>query len=195
MADVGKTGPIQRLPIGFLDALNLKNNGQLPRWLPDSIQPTLEMRDWLLAQDKEVVWGQRSFNGAYVGTGNLALSSVPTAPLASAIPEGEIWYCWSSSIQISLSNVVAGDAIEGGFGLIALGASDTVALPLGSRNERAISVLPTFLGAPIQSWGGGDVNRFLRPRASVLCSAGGLRIQVGNSISITAGLEISRLRV
>lgn len=49
--------PIQKHAGGLLDFLQIKNAGKNPSDLPDSIQPVLEMRDWLWQTYAEMVAG------------------------------------------------------------------------------------------------------------------------------------------
>ena len=101
-------GPIQLIPPGLLGMFQLKT-GRNPRDLIESVQPTLEMRDWYFLVN------QRPFNGSLPSSLNVTTGMTGFQILAGAggqivVPEREVW--WVRSFGIFAGVAVGGDSIQ-----------------------------------------------------------------------------------
>lgn len=83
--------PIQSQPQGLLGFLQLKNLGQNPSELPDVLQPVLELRDWYLQTNSEIVSGTDAAIAA-VGVSNNLI-----------VPQGEYWFVHDVGLLIQLA--------------------------------------------------------------------------------------------
>lgn len=98
--------PVTRQAPGLLALLGLKNNGSNPFELDSAMQPTLDLRDWLLASAQEQVVGQTV---GYVSAGGTAnFMAFTTTPLV--VPRDEIWFVWDYAVTL---NVGALDTLYG----------------------------------------------------------------------------------
>lgn len=173
----GPYGPIQILPRGLLGFLQLKNAGQNPSLLSDLLQPTLDLREWLLETNSESVFVSGvAFIPAATGVGFFSLFTVP---------DGQHW------------------ALLDAFARIAIGAGQTLTHrlayfdgPSASSQEFSLS------GDPSMSFGAADTNRgisMVRGRIPIL--GPGYRVGIDiSSINAAAAdfpgvmtLRISRL--
>jgi len=102
------SGPVQVIPPGLLGMLQLKNVGQLPDLLQGNIQPTLELRDWMLHANEE--YQLASLNQA-LGTYDSTMFSMNTPVI---IPQGQWWYVHNITAYLVLGNT---DTLNGGFSI------------------------------------------------------------------------------
>jgi len=79
---MSQIGPVQVIPPGLLGFLQLKGLGENPSALLQEYQPSIEVRDWLMAARYEVAIGNTS-SGAngFQGAGNLIV-----------VPQNECWF-------------------------------------------------------------------------------------------------------
>ena len=92
-----ETGPIQGKALGLLSLLNLKNQGREPRALEDVVRPTIELLEWYLTRDQEIVAASGT-----VPNGNSA-SSFDQGAVVQTVPDNELWYLWNASIQFNVA--------------------------------------------------------------------------------------------
>lgn len=97
-------GPLQILPPGLLGALQLKNMGKNPGALSSLVQGTLELRDWLLQQNYEVLGAT---NAASV-TDNF--TGFQDGGTGARVPEGEWWYI--HEYQVNILALATGDVVH-----------------------------------------------------------------------------------
>jgi len=95
------SGPIQAIPAGLLGFFNLKNVGRNPAVMPDTVQPTLELRDWyfesLAVFDLEP--HSITFNPALGVTG---FNPYTLATVNMSVPENEFWWVEQLSLRAIL---------------------------------------------------------------------------------------------
>lgn len=155
------SGPIQRRPLGFLDALNLKSLGRNPEQTSDFVQPVYEMRHHYEAD----VLRQISASAAAVAT-----RGFNKAPIT--VPSGEAWWVHNVGNLVTLAGGAVTDIFVGiglqlqggsfaqllsGVRYAGLGAAfDTVGAPLDLELVLPpASVISTYLGVLT---GGGNVD-------------------------------------
>jgi hypothetical protein len=79
-------GPtIQVLPSGLLGFLQLKNGGQFPQRLGDTLQPTIELAEWYVQLNSETLFS------AVINAPVNASSSGNTFP-ELVVPNGQVWF-------------------------------------------------------------------------------------------------------
>lgn len=83
--------PIQLIPTGLLGFFQLKNGGQNPNVMPDTLQCVLEMRDWYLQTQAFVLPGT-----------DVAIAAVGLANYLT-VPNGKIWFVHAAQAQIQLA--------------------------------------------------------------------------------------------
>lgn len=118
------SGPIQRIPPGFLGFLQLKNFGKNPSELPDVLTPTLGMFDWYMQANAESRFS--SWSLATNATGPVIIGSFANTNLL--VPNTEIWFVIAANV--GLQTLPA--------------ANDTCSLKLGYFDRN----LGGFFGAP-----------------------------------------------
>jgi len=87
--------PIQSVGRGFLNLLGLKSNGNMPELLGEQVQPVLDMHQWYLQDNAELVIAQgvlptNSGAGYFVPCTNALVNSL-------VVPNGEVWFVHSYS--------------------------------------------------------------------------------------------------
>lgn len=90
------SGPIQVSPSGLLGFLNLKNSGRNPDVLNESVQPTMDLREWYFETSAQVdsTLRQLSLNvGAAATLGFYNYNNIIT------VPQNQWWYVTRYSIQ------------------------------------------------------------------------------------------------
>jgi len=92
-------GPLQVLPQGLLGFFNLKSMGANPAYMPDLVQPTLDLFEWYMETNSILISGMTNTATAVGFTG----WAVPTAGVT--VPQSEWW--WVSKYSIH-SEVIAG---------------------------------------------------------------------------------------
>lgn len=95
--------PIQTIPFGLLGYLQLKNAGQNPAELVDTVQPVLEMREWYYETNAEVIISALS-----------GLAFIPAATVAGnytlfTVPNGQFWAILDYNVVI---NTQAGQTVN-----------------------------------------------------------------------------------
>jgi hypothetical protein len=87
---------ITQFPRGLVSLTGLRDMGEAPRELADSIAPTIDITQFLLL-NRESIFGTVSASaiGSYVATGNV-----------HRVPPGELWYVHAFSVGVT---VFAGD--------------------------------------------------------------------------------------
>lgn len=86
-------GTISSLPKGLLSLLGLKNFGETPRNLADSVVTVLDTLPLYLQNTIEVFVGQQA--APAIGSNNFATALAPFPDLSPPIPAGEMWYVHS----------------------------------------------------------------------------------------------------
>ncbi len=98
------SGPIGVYPLGLLGFLNIKNVGQYPKVLPDTVQCTLDTFDWLM--QTQSIWNyQQSQLARTSGQDGFALFT--TNPIS--VPQNEWWFVENFTAYSALG---AGDSIS-----------------------------------------------------------------------------------
>lgn len=179
-------GPVQIIPPGLLGFLQLKNMGKNPQLIPDSYQPTIEMRDWLfLARYEEVSVtitggisvGYTEFNGGDIGV------------YSGVVPDNEAW--WLVGITARTRPMIATESCQ----MEIAWSQKNGAL----SSQRPISIGPTSPRVVGQA----PLNQ-----TRAICSAGQLFLPPGawlgiyalenvalSAMSISADLRMVRLRL
>lgn len=83
---------ISKLPLGLLGFFGIKNGGQYPQTLGDTILPTLDMAPVLAANYRELVFVAPIAALGFV-TANLNGGALP-----GAVPAGELWFVQAASV-------------------------------------------------------------------------------------------------
>ena len=152
--------PIQTQPKGLLGFLQLKNQGQNPAELPDTLQSVLEMRDWYLQTSAEIVGGTPILINA-AGTFD-----------ALTVPFGEWWFV--HDVMVSYTMVAAATiAIAPAYRYGPQGFSSS-GVPLAPIRQSSQATLGTVIRIPSEV----TVPMFLPP-------GGRLAIVVGATSDIT----------
>jgi len=97
------SGPLQVIPAGLLGFLQLKNAGQNPRDLVDSVQPTFDLWRHYLASYGEI-WNQASTFIQAGPVGAVGFGAFNTLPIV--VPTQQWWYVHSYNVRVV---VAAGD--------------------------------------------------------------------------------------
>ena len=95
---------ISKLPLGLLGFFGIKNGGQYPQSIGDTIVPTLGMGDMLAANYRELVTVAPIAALGFV-TANLSGGALP-----AVVPASELW--WVQSVSV-MSFTGVGDSISG----------------------------------------------------------------------------------
>jgi len=87
--------PIQSVGRGFLNLLGLKSNGNMPEFLGEQVQPVLDMHQWYLQDNAELLIAQgvlppNQSAGYFIPCSS---SLVPSL----VVPNGEVWFVHSYS--------------------------------------------------------------------------------------------------
>lgn len=99
-------GPIQVLPPGFLNLLQLKNTGQNPETFDSNVIPTFEMLDWYLrANALDYIKFAGVVPGVALTTGQVGERTF--SPNAIFTPNREWW--WVQEYTVVTSTLAAGD--------------------------------------------------------------------------------------
>lgn len=87
------SGPIQVIPPGLLGFLQLKNSGNNPRDMPESLLMTFDVLPWYLQAKKEIV----------VASSTLATDSqgFQSPPSVFNVPNSEAWYVHSHLVEVT----------------------------------------------------------------------------------------------
>jgi len=112
-------GVISNYPRGLIPLAGLRDMGEVPRNLADTIAPTIDVTEFLLVNRETV-------------TASLSLSSLNSAGLIP-IPAGELWYVhqWS----VSTDAMAAGETVEFSCGVIQDGTYVATARPNGQTTN------------------------------------------------------------
>jgi hypothetical protein len=97
--------PIQVIPPGLLGFLQLKNSGQAPSELPDTLQGVLELRDWYFQARLEF---SSQIHGITNGTGVEGYFSF--SPNTIIVPQGEWW--WVEQYTITTDAIDSGEFVQ-----------------------------------------------------------------------------------
>lgn len=92
------SGPIQIVPPGLLGYLNIKNAGNNPSDLLDTVQPTLDLRDWWFQARLEVTTVTQSFLATTASVGFKAFTTNPVT-----VPQGQMWYVTEYVVAANIS--------------------------------------------------------------------------------------------
>lgn len=91
--DLQTLGPVQIIPQGLMGLLQLKQTGLMPGWLAQSIQPTIDLRDWYFQSrrvDEFTLFNGNVLTSPSVTARGVYAFSVP-AGLAQ-VPGNQLWY-------------------------------------------------------------------------------------------------------
>lgn len=132
-------GPIQVIPPGLLGFLNLKSHGENPDTMGSEYQPTIELGEWLLQRDYELVGG----TAMTLVTANLGSRPFTGGVLSSPVPADEWWYVHEFcvfSVVIAVGDTVGGAVAwrigdPGNFGISIHGPHEVFA---GAANKVAL---------------------------------------------------------
>lgn len=106
-----ESGPVQIFPPGLLGLLQLKNQGRNPDKLPDTLQSTIELRDWLFQSGAVDLGAQVGGNGSLAAAAGAAgYGAFTTNPIV--VPVEQYWYV--IDYQVETANLVATDAVAFG---------------------------------------------------------------------------------
>lgn len=140
--------PVQNLATGFLSLLGIKNMGKLPEFLPDSVQPTIDMSEWYKFSNAQQLLLQETYAAPLSGV------VIPQSALLinGLVPEGRVWWVHETSTAFIWD---ATDATVNAFGLMAYAeylsqAGSTVLLGNPNTTSGAFSAVPTS-GVTIQT--------------------------------------------
>lgn len=95
--------PIQTQPQGLLSLLSLKNRGQNPSQLADTLQSVVELRDWLATSLYEDLEGSYSLDPANFPTSSLY---EPTAGDICTVPDGQVWWVAEHNVSFYFPGTV-----------------------------------------------------------------------------------------
>lgn len=122
--------PIGTIPQGLLSLLALKQTGQNPNDLLNTLQPSIDLTSFLL--QRLVVDTPGFFNGTTPLTANLTSGQhgnnafVPNAQ----VPQNECWWIEWCGIVISGNTVAAADTVSGGLGIISTLGTTVMVTPV-----------------------------------------------------------------
>ena len=114
---------VGKLPRGLVALLSLRDSGEAPRLLADTIVGTVQMQELFLLQDREVSTGPT--NAAPAVGANFFTPSV-------VVPAGQLWYVWEYFVA---SSPGAGAAIDMAAAAVLDGLS--LMMPLGDYASAA----------------------------------------------------------
>jgi len=107
---------IQTNPRGFLNLLGIRNMGQNPTVLPDTVDPTIDITQWYLLNQR--LWVSNTGGGIAIPGGSQYLAVVPADALTP--PANTMWYVHGAMLNL--------------FGNTATNADVTMSLSLVSSN-------------------------------------------------------------
>lgn len=124
--------PLQIIPAGLLGFLQLKNAGQNPTVVPESLQATMDLLTWYLSTEAQDL----ARATASIATGTVGFASFTTPPIV--VPNGEWWYVHNFTIRTTA--LAATDQVHMAPGMVPQPASATgVTLAMG---EGQLVVVP-----------------------------------------------------
>jgi len=171
---------------GLLGALQAKSKGQNPSMLGDTIAPTLEMREWLLMQDRAYAASAADIQGAT--DPNTSAAFLNTNPLIQ-IPQGEAWYVWNVSLWVA---VKPGDILDGGVWTAVQLIDGTTSLVFLHFLAPGIPIAPGGAADAVVA-AGGDVRRWFLPGAIFGMGYGELTIGAASFAEFHLSVEYTRL--
>lgn len=71
-------------PFGLLSLLGLQNGGRNPEWMPNVLQPTIDLLDWYLEQEPETT--------TIAAIGVAAVGNFDVLAGSLRVPNNELWY-------------------------------------------------------------------------------------------------------
>lgn len=172
------SGPIQVYPPGLLGFLQIKNRGENPSLLPDTIQSVMDLTEWMFQARAEDYQPDIAHQRTLTTNQNSLRAFTPND---ITVPKGEWWWVHSFSIVAPVST--AGDSVN-----FACGISTT---SIGA-NEHIVSDYQ--VGTAPNDACGVTANRFFVPPGTIF----GVRpksITSPGGITFTGYLRITRLPI
>lgn len=123
------SGPIQVIPPGLLGFLQIKNNGQNPSLLPDSIQPVMDLQRWLFNGRLEVA----------TGTNLVPSAGAPADITLFTIPERE-WF-WIENVTCSVVALAAGDDLAANISYVVSPGGTSSMYAIGPTGSTGVALL------------------------------------------------------
>lgn len=141
---------INAVPSGLLALLGIQNGGRYPEWMPNVLQPVIDLTDWYLTTEMEV---QAPAANAVNALGNFDVTAG-----SLRVPNNELWYVVGYSVATN-GAIAAGQACRfraswqpagaGGFNAL-VGPSVTVAATELGRTQ----TLQSFWAGPGSGFAG-----------------------------------------
>jgi len=190
--------PIQATAQGFLSLLGLKNNGQNPEFLSDTVIPQIDMREWYLMQNHEWLWSDTqpilaaNSEATLPWVGGFTIGNLDGGGVVDmAVPQDEWWYVWAISGRVLLDGP---DIVDGTFGV---GAANTdPALGFAMLAQTTYKELTGDAAVGSHALVGGPVRRWFKPGTLF-----GMSISyadnnnVGHAMFANLTVEVTRVRL
>lgn len=96
-------GPINNLPLGYLDFLGLRTHGIYPQQAADVIAPTIDITPLIAQASAEFLLLQDTFTGAGTRSSGVFYWPQPEA----VVPANEVWWCQAFHTSMVLTGVGA----------------------------------------------------------------------------------------
>lgn len=180
---MAKWGPLQTIPPGLLGMLQLKNLGQAPQTLDDSVIPGIDLTEWYMVQNRETLLGTR----APANNDQANFWAMTTNPLT--VPDREFWYVWSATASIGFA---VGDYTTS-LSCVALvpGAGANAWVLLGQPATTIIDPLAT--PQAFTAFAGGSVREWFGPGTQF--GYGGGRFNIVGAPTLYVTMHITRLPI
>lgn len=184
--------PVQGVPEGFLSALGIKNNGQNPEYLSDTVLPQVDLREWYLMRDHQ--WLVSNTLAALAAGGEQPLPWIGGFTdfidnLDMAVPEGEIWYVWAVYGRLEL---YVGDGLAGNLCVCAANRHPTIGQAILAQTNYNDNPAGTVGSAAMV---GGEVRRWFRAGTLFGMAASWARNVQAQPMFANLTLEVTRLKV
>lgn len=110
--DAFQQAPLNIHPQGLLDFFGVKTGGRYPQRLADTLQPTIDLRDWYLESNAlEYALIGPTWTTPQSGPVLVGWSSTSPVGQLTVVPNGEWWYVMQYSIQYQFDLLGTGEAL------------------------------------------------------------------------------------